>query len=77
MSTKCNKCENRVFDSNAYLKISIIEKPQQEIVDNLTEELKLAKEKFGKKSEEVTNIQRTLNIEKRILKTIWKCKNTL
>lgn len=36
MSIKCSKCENRVFDGNAYLKISIIEKPQQEIVDKLT-----------------------------------------
>lgn len=77
MSIKCNKCENKVFDSNAYLKISKIEKPQQDIVDELTERLKLAKEKFGKKSEEVMNIQRLLNIEKRILKTIWQCKNAL
>lgn len=77
MSIKCNKCENKVFDSNAYLKISKIEKPQQDIVDELTERLKLAKEKFGKKSEEVMDIQRTLNIEKRILKTIWQCKNAL
>ena len=49
----------------------------QEIVDKLTEDLKLAKEKFGKKSEEVADIQRALNIEKRILKTIWQCKNAL
>jgi ribosomal protein L37AE/L43A len=77
MSIKCSKCENRVFDGNAYLKISIIEKPQQEIVDKLTEDLKLAKEKFGKKSEEVADIQRALNIEKRMLKTIWQCKNAL
>lgn len=77
MSIKCNKCENKVFDSNAYLKISKIEKPQQDIVDELTERLKFAKEKFGKKSEEVMDIQRTLNIEKRILKTIWQCKNAL
>lgn len=77
MSIKCSKCENKVFDSNAYLKISKIEKPQQDIVDELTERLKLAKEKFGKKSEEVMNIQRLLNIEKRILKTIWQCKNAL
>lgn len=77
MSIKCSKCENKVFDSNAYLKISKIEKPQQDIVDELTERLKLAKEKFGKKSEEAMDIQRTLNIEKRILKTIWQCKNAL
>lgn len=77
MSIKCSKCENKMFDSNAYLKISKIEKSQQEIVDALTEELELAKEKYGKKSEEVTNIQNKLYIEKRILKTIWKCKNTL
>lgn len=77
MSIKCSKCENRVFDSNAYLKISLIEKPQQEFVDKLNEELKLAKEKYGKESEEVINIQRRLDIEKRVLKTIWRCKNTL
>lgn len=77
MSIKCSKCENKVFDSNAYLKISKIEKPQQDIVDELTERLKLAKEKFGKKSEEAMDIQRLLNIEKRILKTIWQCKNAL
>lgn len=77
MSIKCNRCENKVFDSNAYLKISRIEKPQQDTVDELTEELKLAKEKFGKKSEEVNEIQKRLNIEKRILKIIWQCKNAL
>lgn len=77
MSIKCNKCENRVFDSNAYLKISQIEAPQQELVNRLMEDLKLAKEKFGKKSEEVMDIQRILNIEKRVLKTIWQCKNSL
>ena len=77
MSIKCNRCENKVFDSNAYLKISRIEKPQQDTVDELTEELKLAKEKFGKKSEEVNEIQKRLDIEKRILKTIWQCKNVL
>lgn len=77
MSVKCNRCENKVFDSNAYLKISRIEKPQQDTVDELTEELKLAKEKFGKKSEEVNEIQKRLNIEKRILKIIWQCKNAL
>lgn len=77
MSIKCKICENKIFDSNAYLKISKIEKPQQDIVDELTERLKFAKEKFGKKSEEVMNIQRILNIEKRILKTIWQCKNAL
>ena len=77
MSTKCSKCENKVFDSNAYLKISMIERPQQEVVDSLNEELKLAKEKYGKKSEEVIDIKRRLNIEKRVLKTIRQCKNAL
>lgn len=64
MSIKCNKCDNNVFDSNAYLQISKIERPQQEIVDKLIEDLKLAKEKFGKKSEEFMEIQRKLSIEK-------------
>lgn len=77
MSMKCSKCENRVFDSNAYLKISQIEIPQQQIVDKLTSDLKSAKEKFGKKSEEVIDIQKNLSIEKRILKVIWQCKNAL
>lgn len=77
MSIKCKVCENKIFDSNAYLKISKIEKTQQDLVDKLTEELKFTKEKFGKKSEEAMNIQITLNIEKRILKTIWQCKNVL
>lgn len=77
MSIKCSKCESEVFDSNAYLKISQIERPQQEIVDSLTEDLKSTKEKYGKKSEEFMEIQRKLSIEKRILKTIWQCKNAL
>ena len=77
MSIKCNKCGNKIFDSNAYLKISKVEKQQQDLVDKLTEDLKFTKEKFGKKSEEAMNIQITLNIEKRILKTIWQCKNVL
>lgn len=77
MSIKCSECKNLVFDSNAYLKISDIERAQQEIVDNLSEELKLSKEKYGKKSEETIDIQKRLSIETRILKTIWKCKNAL
>ena len=77
MSIKCSKCDNSVFDSKAYLKISEIEKPQQELVESLTEELKLAKGKYGKQSEEVIDLQRRLGIENRILKTIWKCKNSL
>ena len=77
MSIKCSKCESKVFDGNAYLKIAMIERPQQELVNELGEELKLAKEKYGEKSEEVMEIQRKLNIEKRILKTIWQCKNAL
>lgn len=77
MSTKCSKCENLVFDSNAYIKISDIERHQQEIVDSLSDKLKIAKEKYGKKSEEVIDLQKMLSIETRILKTIWKCKNTL
>lgn len=77
MSIKCNKCENTVFDSNAYLKISKIENDQQEIVDKLTEDLKTIKERIGKKSEEFIDIQRMLNIEKRILNIIYKCKNAL
>lgn len=70
MSIKCNKCENNVFDSNAYLKISIIERNQQEVVDRITEDLKSAKEKFGKKSEKVERIQEVLNTQNKILKTI-------
>lgn len=77
MSAKCSICGNRIFDSNAYLKISNKEKLQQDKVNELTEQLELAKEKFGKKSEEVKDIQRVLAIEKRILKTIWECKNVL
>ena len=77
MSVKCSKCDNQVFDSKAYLKIAEIEKAQQEIVDNITEELKIAKGKYGKQSEEVIDLQRRLSIENRVLKTIWKCKNTL
>ncbi|MDY3960187.1 hypothetical protein [Romboutsia timonensis] len=77
MSIKCINCKNRIFDSNAYLKIAQIERLQQEIVDELNEELKLAKEEYGKKSENVIDVQRRLNIETRVLKTIWKCKNAL
>lgn len=77
MSIKCKKCGELIFDSKAYLKISEIERPQQEIVDQLNEKLKEAKNKYGKKSEEVIDIMRALSIEKRILNTIWKCKNAL
>lgn len=77
MSIKCSKCDSTVFDSKAYLKMSEIEKPQQELVENLTEELKLAKVKYGKQSEEVIDLQRRLSIEKRVLKIIWQCKNAL
>lgn len=77
MSVKCNKCGESMFDSKAYLKISEIERPQQEIVDQLNEKLKEAKNKYGKKSEEVIDIMRALSIEKRMLSIIWKCKNAL
>lgn len=77
MSVKCNKCGELIFDSKAYLKISEIERPQQEIVDQLNEKLKEAKNKYGKKSEEVIDIMRALSIEKRMLSIIWKCKNAL
>lgn len=77
MAIKCNKCDNLVVDARAYLKISQIERPQQELIDKLNEDLKLAKEKYGKKSEEVMDIQKQLYVENRILKTIWKCKNAL
>lgn len=77
MSRKCDKCGDNIFDSNAYLKISIMEREQQEKVDNLTNELKLLKEKYGKKSEEVIVVQQMLNIEKRILNVIFRCKNSL
>ena len=77
MATRCNKCDNLIFDGKAYLKMSQIERPQQELVDKLNEDLKLAKEKYGKKSEEAIDIQKQLYIENRILKTIWKCKNCL
>lgn len=77
MSRKCDKCGDNIFDSNAYLKISIIESEQQEKVDNLLKELELLKEKYGKKSEEVMYVQRMLTIEKRILNVIFRCKNSL
>lgn len=48
MSIKCNKCGNKIFDSNAYLKISKVEKQQQDKVDKLIKDLELSKEEFGK-----------------------------
>lgn len=51
------KCKNKVFDSNAYLKISIIERPQQDIVDKLTQELKEAKQKYGNKGFNITCLE--------------------
>lgn len=62
MSIKCEKCNNKIFDSRAYLKISEYERTQQEVVERCTEELKVAKEKYGKKSEIVSDLQRNLNI---------------
>ena len=41
MSIKCNKCGNKIFDSNAYLKISKVEKQQQDKVDKLIKDLEL------------------------------------
>ena len=77
MSCKCKRCGETVFDSKAYLKIAEIERPQQELVDQLNEDLKAAKNKYGKKSEETIDIMKRLSIEKRVLATIWKCKNVL
>ena len=74
---KCNKCGNIVFNSNAYYEISKIETPQQELVDTLLKELKLAKTKYGKNSYEVQYIKNKLEIEKRILETIWRCKHAM
>lgn len=77
MSVKCKRCGEKIFDSNAYLKISVIERKQQDHVDQLNESLKLTKEKYGKQSEEVIDVMRNLSIEKRILSIIQECKSTL
>lgn len=77
MSIKCGKCDNRVFDSNAYLKISVIEREHQEKIERLTEELNQAKSKYGKKSDLAQGIQWDINVEKLILKVIQRCKNVL
>lgn len=39
MSIKCSKCNNNVFDANAYLKISIMKCNQQDKVKELKDKL--------------------------------------
>lgn len=41
MSIKCNRCKNKVFDGNAYLKISQMEQFQLEKVNDVKKELKM------------------------------------
>lgn len=77
MSIKCNKCNNNIFDANAYLKISIMKFNQQDKVNELKDKLENTKREFGKKSEQTIEIQRMLNIENRILNVIMQCQNTL
>lgn len=72
MSIRCNKCENKVFDSNAYLKISEMERDQQEKVNQLAKKIK------GLKSaDEQLHEGALLIAEKMVLQAIQQCKNAL
>ncbi|MBC6695241.1 hypothetical protein H9L25_00415 [Terrisporobacter mayombei] len=72
MSIRCNKCENKVFDSNAYLKISEMERDQQEKVNQLAKKIK------GLKSTDEQSHEAVLLIaEKMVLQAIQQCKNVL
>lgn len=72
MSIKCEKCGNRIFDSNAYLKISELERQQQDKVKQL-----------AKKIERLESTNKQLHegclliAEKMVLQAIQKCKNAL
>lgn len=48
MSIKCNKCNNNIFDANAYLKISIMKCNQQDKVNELKDKLENTKREFGR-----------------------------
>lgn len=72
MSIKCNRCENKDFNSNAYLKISEIEKQQQDKVIQLTNKIKSLKS-----TDEQLHEGTLLIAEKMVLQAIQKCKNTL
>lgn len=77
MSIKCNKCDNKMFDSNAYLKMSKMEEKQKENISLLKCKLEVLKELHGKDSEESIQVNQKLNIERAVLDTISKCKNAL
>lgn len=72
MSIKCNRCENKVFDSNAYLKISQMEQEQQERVNRLAKKIKSLKSTNEQLQESVK-----LTAEKMVLQAIQRCKNVL
>ncbi|GAA0102439.1 hypothetical protein UT300012_31540 [Paraclostridium bifermentans] len=77
MSIKCSRCENKVFDSNAYLKMCIMENDQREKIDVIKNKLSIAKSTYGDTSDEVIVLLKELKYEVLILDTIGKCKNTL
>lgn len=76
MSIKCNKCDNLVFDSRAYLKISQMEAEQEEKINELVNKINQAKKEHSELTD-IIALQVALEAEKRILKVIWQCKNVL
>lgn len=77
MSIKCEKCNNKVFDSNAYLKMAAYKIEQEDIINEISKTLEDAKNTLGKKSSEYIAINEMLQTEKRILSIMNKFQNTL
>lgn len=65
MSIKCNQCKNKMFDSNAYLKMSQIEKEIEEQIDKCKEI----------ENKDMRALRKQVLIDE--LKLVNRCKNTL
>ena len=60
MSIKCNKCNNNIFDANAYLKISIMKCNQQDKVNELKDKLENTKREFGRNQNKLSKYKECL-----------------
>lgn len=77
MSIKCNKCENKVFDSNAYLKISQIERDHIDDLEKSKKRYDEARKKYDTNSPEVKIAMEGWLFSKALLEVVHKCKNCL
>lgn len=77
MSRKCECCGNKIFDSNAYLRIVQLEEKEKEKLKELEVYQKKVKKDMGEYSCDALLSSMDVYWQKELLKTIQQCKNLL